>query len=237
MTGVPRRADTDRPAPARGPGLRSRKKAKRRQDILRVAGTLFNRNGFDATTMAEIADAADISAPTVFNYFGSKENILSALLFEGTARERRQHLDRPRPAGLPLAEILGTLLCELSENTMKIAGKRVWRYAESANIRRTDTEFQRQFRESDDALLRLIRTYLTDYDLAPRTGAPADPEFIAQLFYDRWTARYFDFIKDDAMPVETHTALVRADAQMLVALLFDETSVQTARLKDKRTRP
>lgn len=212
-------------------GLRGRKKAKRRQYILKVAGKLFNQNGFDATTMAEIAEAADISSPTVFNYFGSKENILSALLFEGTERERIEHLAKPRRTGLPFSEVLGSLLCEITENTLRIAGKRVWRYAESANIRRTNTEFQHQFTKSDQELLRLMRAYLFDYDLVLRSGAEPDFDFLAQLIFDRWTARYFDFIKDDDMPLADHFELLRGDALSIVELLFKDTFACASTLK------
>ena len=207
-------------------GLRSRKKAQRRQDILSVAGRLFNDNGFDATTMVEIAENTGVSPPTVFNYFGTKENILSALLFEGTARVRVEHLaQRPR-ADQPFVDILTRLLCELTENTMRIAGKRVWRYAESANIRRVGTEFQKQFAESDLALLRLIRAYLGDYTLVLRSKQPADYDFLAQMVYDLWTARYFEFIKDDGMTIEAHYDRLREDVATWVDMLFDDDVAQ-----------
>lgn len=213
-------------------GLRGRKKAKRRQQILRVAGALFEANGFDSTTMAEIAEAADISSPTVFNYFGSKENILSALLFEGTERERSQHLAQPRRIGAPFSEILGDLMCEITENTLRIAGKRVWRYAESTNIRRTKTEFQRQFTESDLELVRLIRAYLGAYDLKLRSKAEPDHEFLALLVFDRWTARYLEFIKDDDMPLKAHMKTLKEDAASLVDLVFEDGFAQCANLKE-----
>jgi AcrR family transcriptional regulator len=211
-------------------GLRGRKKARRRQEILSIAGRLFNENGFDATTMAEIAEAADISPPTVFNYFGAKENILSALLFEGTARERLQHFSRPRRTGQPFATILGDLLCEMTANTLNIAGKRVWRYAESANIRRVDSVFQKEFTQSDRKLQRLIRAFLADYALVQRNGAKPDHDLLARLIFDRWTAHYFDFIKDDAMPLSRHQARLRADTAAMVDLLFDDGFAQSAPL-------
>lgn len=210
-----------------------RKKAKRRQKILKLAGELFNQNGFDATTMADIAAAADISPPTVFNYFGSKDNILSALLFEGTARERIQHLAQPRRSGVPFSTILGDLFCDITHNTMRIAGKRVWRYAESANIRRPNSEFQREFAASDRELLRLIRKFLTDYDVKLRSGQTPDLGFLAQLFYDRWTLRYFDFIRDDAMSMDDHCALLRQDARAMVSLLFADSFAASADLNPK----
>lgn len=205
-----------------GSGLRGRKKARRRQEILHCAERLFARDGIDATTMAAIANEADVSPPTIFNYFGSKENILSALIFEGAKKSREQHFSISRKTGAHFAIILGDLLCECTENTMRIAGKRVWRFAEAANIRRPDTEFEKQFVRLDAELLNLIAVFLSDYDLKLRSGTPPDHGFLAKLFFDRWTARYFAYIKDEAMPMDTHTTQLRADVETMVSILFED---------------
>ncbi|QKV92528.1 TetR/AcrR family transcriptional regulator [Streptomyces sp. NA02950] len=56
-------------------GLRERKKRQTRQYISDMATGLFLERGFEAVTIAEIAEAADVSVNTVYNYFPAKEDL------------------------------------------------------------------------------------------------------------------------------------------------------------------
>jgi AcrR family transcriptional regulator len=58
------------------PGLRERKKQKTRGAIQREAMRLFTEQGYDATTVEQIADAAEISQSTFFRYFPTKEDVV-----------------------------------------------------------------------------------------------------------------------------------------------------------------
>ncbi|MEU5941684.1 TetR family transcriptional regulator [Micromonospora sp. NPDC047548] len=56
-------------------GLRERRKEQTRQRIIAVATRLFTERGFDAVTVNEIAEAAEVAKATLFAYFPSKESL------------------------------------------------------------------------------------------------------------------------------------------------------------------
>ena len=57
-------------------GLRERKKLRTRAALRASAFELFRRQGYDETTVAQIAEAADVSQTTFFRYFPSKEALV-----------------------------------------------------------------------------------------------------------------------------------------------------------------
>ena len=61
--------------PAAEATLRERKKARTRLEISDVATRLFAQHGFEEVTLSQIAAAAEVSTKTIFNYFGSKEEL------------------------------------------------------------------------------------------------------------------------------------------------------------------
>ncbi len=66
-------------------GLRERKKARTRRAIVEVARSLFLESGYDGTTLADIAAAADVAPGTVRNYFATKADIVFSAQDEAIA--------------------------------------------------------------------------------------------------------------------------------------------------------
>jgi AcrR family transcriptional regulator len=93
--------------------LRHRKRERTRQAIVDAAVDLFERQGYEGTTIADIAAAAEIGTRTFFSYFGSKEELLfpesdARIMAAKAAIEARRPGDRP-------ADLLLRALREVNE--------------------------------------------------------------------------------------------------------------------------
>jgi AcrR family transcriptional regulator len=147
--------------------LRERKKQKTRESIQREAMRLVGLQGYEQTTIEQIAAAADISPSTFFNYFPTKEDVvlydaydpvLATLLLE-------------RPAGEPLSisfrrvlEAMGGIF-ERDRAIILARGRlwfevpalraRLWEEVEKAQVLMTGLIAQRSGRSPDDFAIRV----------------------------------------------------------------------------------
>jgi TetR/AcrR family fatty acid metabolism transcriptional regulator len=80
-----------------------------REAILDAATAVFAQQGYHAVTMKDIASAAGYTAPSLYNYFGSKEEIFGALL-ERIHLANLATFDEPVPRGLTFAQRLELLV-------------------------------------------------------------------------------------------------------------------------------
>ncbi|MFI5910220.1 TetR/AcrR family transcriptional regulator [Dactylosporangium sp. NPDC051541] len=101
--------------------LREIKRARTRQAIVAAATDLFERDGYEQTTIADIAAAAEIGTRTFFGYFASKEDLLFP---ETDARLRAavQAVEQRAPGDRP-AEVLLRALSLVGEDSDDLSGR------------------------------------------------------------------------------------------------------------------
>jgi AcrR family transcriptional regulator len=75
-------------------GRVERKKEETTQKIIQAALALFKQRGFDATTMEQIAQEADIARGTLYNYFPVKEAILNIYIQRSFSRQNSERAVR-----------------------------------------------------------------------------------------------------------------------------------------------
>ena len=87
-------------------GLRERKKQKTRDSIQRTALRLFEKQGYEQTTIEQIAAAVEISPSTFFNYFPTKEDVVLYDAYDPMAI--RMFLERPKdePVNIGIRQVL-----------------------------------------------------------------------------------------------------------------------------------
>lgn len=88
-----------------------RKPKSSTDDIIPVAWDLFEKNGYDATTMSDIAIATGISRRTLFNYFPTKEALLYPAVSEYMAEFTQSLVGRPDDEALFASLEYSLLLC------------------------------------------------------------------------------------------------------------------------------
>jgi len=115
---------------ASGGTLRERKRDRTRRALIDAAIDQFERNGYDGTTVADIAEAAEIGTRTFFSYFASKEELLfpdsdTRVAAAVTAIANRKPDDRPADVLLRALRDVGGADGEPDDMVDRIAAVRV----------------------------------------------------------------------------------------------------------------
>jgi AcrR family transcriptional regulator len=170
-------------------GRRERKKLESRERIVECAASLFTSRGYDATTMEDIGECADVSRATVFNYFPRKEDLVLAW-FDSRRTDLADVLggtdDQPGDAPSRLDRAFRALahLFEDDPATGR-AMMRAWLHAGGPLLSP----------DSDTALLfsAAIRAGQEQGDIAP----DADPDRAGQVLFDAYSGVLYRWVTAD----------------------------------------
>ncbi len=191
-------------------GLRQRKKQRTREQIVNAAMGLFDERGYQATTIADIAEAADVAPRTFFSYFPSKE----AVVFHTLDRdlESLETMLRERPAGEQAFDALRRWI-EAMFDQWKAEG-------EESSLRKRLCRENETLANFATATMGRIHTLLLDA-VARDLGEPADalrPRLVAAAAVAALSALDAELSDDEA----EHTVPDKAEALAVLddALVF-----------------
>jgi AcrR family transcriptional regulator len=195
-------------------GLRERQKAERRQAISKVAIELFERQGFQNTTIEQIASQAGVSPPTVFKYFGNKQEIILEILHHADqraitdTRSRIHEIDDPVEALCHLERLLTGYALEVMHPSL-------WRELLPLILFGGGNELPAGYRAMNDALRAEISELLRELQRAGKLRPQLDVELAAFLLNDYSHLQLFRLVNQEHPDIDAHSTQVRRITELL----------------------
>jgi AcrR family transcriptional regulator len=185
-------------------GRRERKRLETRNSLVRAAIELFSERSFDAVTVTEIAERADVDPSTFFRHFGSKEAVLFTDVSDSIGQIRASLL--ARPADEPLLESLREMAVEHAEIVGFDAHLEV--------LRATLTESAPTIR-AQSLVFREALTYELAQAIGERQGIDPDRDARPYLAAATWVAGFEWYRNNSLLTGKRPTSAKRAIAEVV----------------------
>jgi AcrR family transcriptional regulator len=211
--------------PDRPSGLRQRKKENRRKEILQVASALFREHGYPSTSMEAIAQAADISPNTIYNYYRTKGQLLIAMIAasdESFLAKRSAQESDPDNA----IEFMFNFLEALAKHSLGEIDKNTWKHAIAQTMVREGNEDISG--DIGDINKRLVDVIEANIALLKRQGylrPSARPESLASMLFDFHRILFIRLIVDENIRWKSYRTILRS---YVVAGLTREAAIPTS---------
>jgi AcrR family transcriptional regulator len=195
-------------------GLRERQKAERRQAISKAAVELFERQGFQNTTIEQIASQAGVSPPTVFKYFGNKQEIILEILRHADqraitdTRSLIHEIDDPVEALCHLERLLTGYALEVMHPSL-------WRELLPLILFGGSNGLPEGYRAMNDALRAEISELLRELQRAGKLRPQLDVELAAFLLNDYSHLQLFRLVNQEHPDIDAHSMQVRRITELL----------------------
>ncbi|MCJ9427544.1 TetR/AcrR family transcriptional regulator [Kordiimonas marina] len=198
--------------------LRERQKAQRRALIEKAAGELFEKKGFADATIEEIAEMAVVSAPTVYNYYGSKGDLLLALVahgeegIESALSDFRQQATFHHPVEMVTKVILSNV-----NDTLSALSRELWGHVIAFVATAPDPEVAPKYLETiASGLAAAIEAVLHYYQEQNQVAENLDVHQLAYLLTRMERIHFLNFVYLKAMTVADLEAAIAADVTLIV---------------------
>lgn len=196
-------------------GLRERQKADRTSRILTSASRLFRDTGYGAVRIEDIAQAAEVSVGTLYNYFANKGDLLLAIV--SMEVEEVLQAGKAVVANPPrdIAHALATLIGIYYDHSLHYLSKEMWRTAMAISIEAPGTPFSVRYTDLDSLLARQVCDLIRRLQSLGYARSDVDATAVGQLVFNNLNQMFTEFVKQEAMPIHAlHEAIARQNAPL-----------------------
>ncbi len=200
-------------------GLRARQKADRNQRILDAASELFRQSGYDAARIEDIAERAEVSVGTFYNYYENKGDLLLATV--SMEVEEVLETGRGRLANPPrdVAEALSALIRGYYDHSLNYLTKEMWRTAMSLSIQHPGTRFSRRYTELDGKLRNQVCEMLRALQAQGVARADFDASGLGEMVFNNLNQMFMAFVMDEDMALDELNRRVARQNVILARLI------------------
>lgn len=203
-------------------GLRERQKADRERRILRAAVTQFRADGYRSVRIEDLAEMAEVSVGTVYNYYQTKGDILIATVameVEEVLSSGAAIVANP-PKGVDTA--LLALIFQYYDHSLEYLSKEMWRTAMALSIEAPGTPNGQRYTELDARLSAQVTELVEALQTRGEVRAGVDAETIGQVIFNNLNQMFIEFVKDDDMSLAELRDRVAAQTRPLARLIATE---------------
>ncbi|CAN7307760.1 TetR/AcrR family transcriptional regulator [Ensifer sp. ENS07] len=200
-------------------GLRARQKADRNRRILDAAAVLFREVGYDSARIEDIAERAEISVGTFYNYYENKGDILLATVsmeVEEVLAGGGSIVDNP-PASVMGA--LDALIGEYYDHSLYYLSKEMWRTAMAIAIQQPESPFSKRYTELDRRLCEQVSTLIRKLQAKGVVALDVDAEAVGEMFFNNLNMMFTEFAKRETMSLDDLKARVSRQNRPLATLI------------------
>lgn len=200
-------------------GLRAQNKADRSRRILESASRLFREAGFDAVRIEDIAQDAQMSPGTVYNYFTTKGDVLLAIV----SMEVEEVLSAGEalvadPKG-DFASAMAALIGGYYDHSLMYLSKAMWRTAMAQSIAAPEAAFSRHYTGLDQRLTDQVCALTARLQQMGKLRLDIDPNILGAMIFNDINMMFMEFVKDEAAGLSDLQADLTAHLQLLAGLL------------------
>jgi AcrR family transcriptional regulator len=190
-------------------GLRAKQKANRTERILAAATALFREQGYDAVRIEDIADHAEVSVGTFYNYFQTKGDILVAIVSLEVEEVLLAGADVvAKPPGT-VADALRTLVEVYYDHSVVYLSKEMWRTAMALSILNPETPFSRRYSDLDGLLRGQVCGLIHALQAFGTARTDVDAVAIGEALFNNLNMMFIEYVKSDMPLADLKAAVAR----------------------------
>jgi AcrR family transcriptional regulator len=199
-------------------GLREKQKAQRRALIEKAASELFVEKGFADTTIEEIAARAVVSAPTVYNYYGTKGDLLLALVARGEEgiEEALPNFSQQAANHAPV-DLVAKVIRSNVNDTLSALSRELWGHVVAFVATSPDPEVAPRYLSTiAGGLGAAIESVLKAYQARGQIDSALDTHELAFLLTRMERIHFLNYVYLKAMTVDELHAAIARDVAIIV---------------------